>query len=126
MNAKEGEAADAKATHNTTRRMYGETKAACTIHPGLRDDRWRARGRAGPWETTEYSRDLGRRHRLVQPEHLPPGRHGVLDPEHRPDRQGRGDVHELVRPAELHRRPGRVHHGSVADPDWPHQGRPAG
>ena len=36
------------------------------------------------------------------------------------------DVHRLVRPAELHRRPRRVHHRPVADPHGPHQGRPAG
>ena len=34
-------------------------------------------------------------------------------------------VHRLVRAAELHRRPRRVHHRAVADPHRPHQGRPA-
>ena len=38
----------------------------------------------------------------------------------------RRDVHRLVRPAELHRRPRRLHHRAVADPHRPDQGRPAG
>ena len=38
---------------------------------------------------------------------------GYWTPEHRPDRQGRRDVHELVRPAELHRRTSRVHHRTI-------------
>ena len=37
--------------------------------------------------------------------------------------QGRRDVHRLVRTAELHRRPRRVHHRPVAHPHRPHQGR---
>ena len=40
--------------------------------------------------------------------------------------QGRRAVHRLVWPAELHRRPRRVHHRAVAHPHRPHQGRPAG
>ena len=35
------------------------------------------------------------------------------------------DLHRLVRPAKLHRRPRGVHHRPVADPHRPHQGRPA-
>ena len=51
---------------------------------------------------------------------------GYQHAEHRPHREGRRAVHRLVRPAELHRRPGRVHHRPVADPHRADQGRPAG
>ena len=54
------------------------------------------------------------------------GHDGLQDAQHRPHRQGRRAVHRLVRPAELHRRPRRVHHRAVAHPHRPHQGRPAG
>ena len=38
------------------------------------------------------------------------GRDGLQHAEHRPRRQGRHDVHRLLRRAELHGRPGFVHH----------------
>ena len=52
--------------------------------------------------------------------------HGVMGyrtPEHRPDCQGRRDVHRLVRAAELHGRSGRLHHRAVSDPHRSDQGR---
>ena len=38
---------------------------------------------------------------------------GYRTPEHRPRREGGRDLHRLVRPAELHRRPRRLHHRPV-------------
>ena len=77
---------------------------------------------AAPKET-EHPDHLGRRHRLVQYQRLQPRHHGVPHPEHRPHRQRRRDVHRLVRPAKLYRRPCRLHHWPVADPHRADQGR---
>ena len=79
-----------------------------------------------PGQETQHPRHLGRRHRPVQHQRLQPRHDGLQDAQHRPHRQGRRAVHRLVRAAELHRRPRRVHHRAVADPHRPHQGRPAG
>ena len=40
-------------------------------------------------------------------------RDGLQDAQHRPRREGRDDVHRLLCRAELHRRPGLVHHRPV-------------
>ena len=73
----------------------------------------------------EHPGDLGRRHRLVQHQRLQSGGDGLQDAQHRPDRPGRCPVHRLVRAAELHGRARRLHHGPVAGPHRPDQGRPA-
>ena len=54
------------------------------------------------------------------------GPDGLPDAQHRPRRQGRHDVHRLLCRAELHRRPGVVHHRPVRPAHRPDQGRPAG
>ena len=74
-------------------------------------------------QEAEHSGDHGRRHRLVQPELLPPGDDAVPDPEHRPDRQRRGPLHRLVRAELLYRRTGGVSLRPVADPDRASEGR---
>ncbi len=56
---------------------------------------------------------------------LQPRHHGLPHAQHRPHRQGRRDLHRFLRPAELHRRPRRLHHRAVADPHRPDQGRHA-
>ena len=61
-------------------------------------------------EATKHSDSLGRRHRLLEHQPLQQGHDGIPDAQHRPRRQGRRHVHRLVRAAELHRRPRRVHH----------------
>ena len=50
---------------------------------------------------------------------------GLPHAEHRPHRQGRHDVHRLLRRAELHRRPLDLHHRPVHAPHGPEQGRHA-
>ena len=84
---------------------------ACSILPGRPE--------------AQHPGDHGRRHRLVQSEHLQPRHDGLPDAEHRPHRQRGRAVHRLVRRAELHRRPRGVHHRAVADPHRTDQGRPA-
>ena len=69
--------------------------------------------------------DHGRRHRLVQSEHLPSRHDGLPHAEHRPHRQRGRAVHRLVRRAELHGRTRRLHHRAVADPHRTDQGRAA-
>src|SRR2546430_1188435 len=59
---------------------------------------------------------------MVQPEHLPPRRHGVLDAKHRSHRQGRRDVYLLVRTTELYRGTRSVHYWAVTDPHRVDQG----
>ena len=82
--------------------------------------------RASPREEEAQHPDhLGRRHRLLEHQRLQPGHDGLQDAEHRPHRQGRRAVHRLVRRAELHRRPLRVHHGAERLPHRQPQGRPA-
>ena len=85
-------------------------------------------GGAGPspgGSQAEHPGHLGRRHRLVQHQRLQSGGDGLQDAQHRPDRPRRRPVHRLVRAAELHRRARRLHHGAVAGPHRPDQGRPA-
>ena len=72
-----------------------------------------------PGEEAQHPRHLGRRHRLVQRQRLQQGRDGLQDAQHRSHREGRRALHRLVRAAELHRRPRRVHHRAVADPHRP-------
>ena len=83
-------------------------------------------GRASPAETTQHRHHLGRRHRPVQHQRLLARPDGLPDAQHRPGRQGRHDVHRLLCRAELHRRPGVVHHRPVRLAHRPDQGRPAG
>ena len=54
------------------------------------------------------------------------GHHGVPHAQHRSHREGRLQLHRLVRAAKLHRRPRGVHHRPVADSHRPHQGRASG
>ena len=58
----------------------------------------------------EYSRDLGRRHRPVEPQLLHARPDGLPDAEHRPDREGGHAVHGQLWRAVLHGRPVFVHH----------------
>src|SRR5262249_32315916 len=51
--------------------------------------------------------------------------HGLPVAEHRPHRPGGRTLHRLVRAAKLYSRARGVHHGSVADPHRPDQGRSA-
>ena len=53
------------------------------------------------------------------------GADGLPHAEHRPRRQGRDDLHRLLRRAELHGRPGVVHHRPARSAHRPDQGRPA-
>ena len=94
-----------------------------TPTPARRTSRRRRLGREA--QPGNVRRHHGRRHRLVEHQHLQQRHDGLRDAEHRSHRQGRRDVHRLVRAAELHGRPRRVHHGPVADPHRPDQGRPA-
>ena len=48
----------------------------------------------GMWNVSRYSQ----------------GMMGSPDPQHRPHRRRRGDLHRLLRPAELHCRPRVLHH----------------
>ena len=75
---------------------------------------------------TEHPVHHGRRHRLVQRQRLQPRRHGLPHAEHRPDRPGGRAVHRLLRAAELHGRPRRIHHRAGAHPHRPHEGGHAG
>ena len=61
----------------------------------------------------QHRHHLGRRHRPVEYQRLLARPDGLPDAQHRPRRQGRHDVHRLLRRAELHRRPGLVHHRPV-------------
>ena len=84
------------------------------------------KGRKEQWQQeTEHPDSLGRRHRLLERQRLQPGHDGLQDAQHRPHREGRGAVHRLVRPAELHRRPRVLHHRPIRFPHRPAQGRPA-
>ena len=58
-----------------------------------------------------------------QPELLQRRADGVPDPEHRPPRRRGCPVHGLLRRAELHRRPGGVHHRPEPVPDGADEGR---
>ena len=79
-----------------------------------------------PDAAAEHRHHLGRRHRPVQHQRLLARRDGLQDAQHRPRREGRHDVHRLLRRAELHRRPGVVHHRAVRPAHRHDQGRPAG
>ena len=69
-------------------------------------------------EAAERRHADDRRHRLERFRRLFRRRRGARpsDPEHRPHRQGRRSLHELVRPGELHGRPRLVHHRAHPDP----------
>ncbi len=86
----------------------------------------RAPGRAHSGERgapAQHPGDHGRRHRVVQPERVQPRDDGLPDTPHRPARPGRGPLHGLLRPAELHGGAGRVHHGPDAPAHRPHEDR---
>ena len=77
-------------------------------------------------QEAEHPGDVRGRHRLLERQRLQPRHDGLPHAQHRPHREGRGDLHRRLRPAELHRRARGVHHRPVADPHRPAQGRPAG
>ena len=88
---------------------------------------WSMRGRrrhdfrcAGPGarKAAEHRHADDGRHRLERFRRLFQRRQGARpsDAECRPDRRGRRDLHQLVRPGELHRRPRLVHHRAHSDP----------
>ena len=81
-------------------------------------------GRGG--ETAEHPGDLRRRHRPDEHQRLHDGPDGLPHAEHRPHRQGRDDLHRLLRRAELHGRPIDLHHRPVHLPHRPEQSRHAG
>ena len=61
-------------------------------------------------EEAQHTVHHGRRHRHNAAEHLPPRPDGRGDAQHRPHRPGRCALHDLLRRAELHRRPQRLLH----------------
>ena len=95
------------------RREFNE---AHPIHERLGDvaSRGRAIRRRQPCASagkeTEHPVHHGRRHRLDAAELLPPRPDGRRNAEHRPHRQRRRHVHDLLRRVELHRRALRVRH----------------
>jgi hypothetical protein len=74
----------------------------------------------------KHPRDLGRRHRPVQYQRLQHGHDGLQDAQHRSHCQGGRVFTDWYGTAVLHRRSRCFHHGAVADPHRPDQGRPAG
>ncbi len=66
--------------------------------------------RAGAGQEAQHPVHHGRRHRLDAAEHLPPRPDGRRDAQHRPHRQRRRDLHDLLRRAELHGRAQRLLH----------------
>ena len=74
------------------------------------DDGTRKGNRNGQTNQAQHPRDLGRRHRHVEPVVLQQRHDGISNAEHRPPRTRRDDVHRLVRRAELHRGARVVHH----------------
>ena len=83
------------------------------------------KGESNGRKETEHPGSVGRRHRLLEHQRLQPGHDGLQDAEHRPHCQGRCALHRLVRPAELHGRPGVFHHRPVRLPHRLAEGRPA-
>ena len=59
-------------------------------------------------EEAQHPRDLGRRHRHLERQPQQPRDDGLPHAQHRPHRPRGSFVHRLLRPAELHRGPGRV------------------
>ena len=84
----------------------------------------RRRGRAGG--QAQHRHHLGRRRRPVQYQRLLARDDGLQDAQHRPDCEGRHDVHGLLRRAELHRGPRVVHHRAVRPAHGHDEGRLAG
>ena len=74
-----------------------------------RDGGVNAGGRAAAAEA-QHPLHHGRRHRLDAAEHLPPRPDGRGNPQYRPHRQRRRDIHALLCRAELHRRAQRLLH----------------
>ena len=83
-------------------------------------------GPRGQVKKTEHPHPLGRRYRLVEHQLQQPRADGLSHSQHRPRRQRRRRLHRLLRPAELHRGPRRLHHRAEPDPHRAHQGRHAG
>ena len=77
-------------------------------------------------EKAEHPRHLGRRHRHLESELLFARPDGLPDAQHRPHRQGRHDVHRLLRRAVLHRGPLVLHHRAERLSHRPVQGRHPG
>ena len=92
---------------------------------GRRPDGRRGPGRR-PAEEAQHRRHLGRRHRPVRHQRLLARPDGLQDAQHRPDREGRHDVHRHLCRAELHGRPGVVPDRPVRPPHRHDQGRLAG
>ena len=61
----------------------------------------------------------------IEHQRLHDGPDGLPHAQHRPRRQGRHDLHRLLRRAKLHGRPGLVHHRPARSAHRPDQGRPA-
>ena len=74
----------------------------------------------------QHPRDLGRRHRDLEPELLQRRPHGLPDAEHRPDRGRGGAVHGLLRRAELHGGQSRLHLRAEPHSHGPDEGGHAG
>ena len=109
---------------------------AGTALAGLSTVGLRYAGRAGPGrqnsaagrgrQEAEHPGHLRRRHRPVEHQRLHDGPDGLPDAQYRPDRQGRHDLHRLLRRAELHGGPVDLHHRPVHASHRPQQGRRAG
>lgn len=74
----------------------GSRRARCLCRARPRRGAGVARGQA------QHRHLLGRRRRAVQHQRLLARVDGLQDAQHRPDREGRHDVHGLLRRAELH------------------------
>jgi hypothetical protein len=66
------------------------------------------------WKQAEHSRHLGRRHRANQSQLLLVRPCGLQNAEHRPDSQGRDDVHGLLCRELMHGGPLNIHHRPLA------------
>ena len=88
--------------------------------------RWPHPRRRSSNAEAEHPRHHGRRHRLLEHQRLQPRHDGLSHAQHRPHRQRGRDLHRLLRPAILHRRPRRVHHRPEPAAHRAVEGRPAG
>src|SRR6266700_1582983 len=131
MRAPHGASADHKPIEQPLRREINDEQEL--EHPAcpagiarFRTGRTSASVGAAATAETEHPRHHGRRHRLLEHQRLQPRPDGLSHAQHRPHRQRRRDLHRLLRPAILHRRPRRVHHRPEPDAHRSSESGPSG